>query len=172
MGPLGIPELIFIFVLALLIFGPKKLPEIGRSFGKGIAEFRRASNELRATFQREMDTIDEESKQVKQVAQDVSKDLNAKYYGDGGDDYYPNYGETSSSEEPTSEGNSAHDTASETAASQDAGSSPHTEAISPGTGSAESQNGHETAAATDEDAQVASGSQAETPETKSTPAST
>jgi len=171
MGPLGIPELIFIFVLALLIFGPKKLPEIGRSFGKGIAEFRRASNELRATFQREMDAIDEESKQVKEVAHDVSKDLNAKYYGDGGDDYYPNYGETSS-EAPASEGNPAHDSATQTAASQDATSSPNTEAISPGTGSAEPQNGHETTAATDENAQAASGSKAETPETKPTPAST
>ena len=43
MGPLGIPELIFIFALALLIFGPRKLPELGRTFGKSMAEFRRTS---------------------------------------------------------------------------------------------------------------------------------
>ena len=44
---LGVPELIFILVLALLIFGPKRLPEIGRTLGKGMAEFRKASNELK-----------------------------------------------------------------------------------------------------------------------------
>jgi len=43
---IGGPELVFIFVLALLIFGPKRLPQIGRTIGKGMAEFRRASTEL------------------------------------------------------------------------------------------------------------------------------
>ncbi len=53
-GPLGIPELIFILVLALLIFGPKKLPEIGRTLGKGLAEFRKASNELKRSINAEL----------------------------------------------------------------------------------------------------------------------
>ena len=48
MGPLGVPETIFIFVLALLIFGPKKLPELGKTIGKAMTEFRRASSELKA----------------------------------------------------------------------------------------------------------------------------
>ncbi|HEV8238226.1 MAG TPA: twin-arginine translocase TatA/TatE family subunit [Thermoanaerobaculia bacterium] len=43
---IGGPELVFIFILALLIFGPKRLPQIGRTIGKGMAEFRRASTEL------------------------------------------------------------------------------------------------------------------------------
>jgi TatA/E family protein of Tat protein translocase len=91
MGPLGIPELIFIFVLALLIFGPKKLPELGRTFGKSMAEFRRASNDLRNTFQREMDTIDRENQDLKDVAQEVQQDLNtATDYEDSPDDYYSN----------------------------------------------------------------------------------
>jgi sec-independent protein translocase protein TatA len=51
---LGAPELIFILVLALLIFGPKKLPQLGRTLGKGMAEFRRASTEL----QRAINTAD------------------------------------------------------------------------------------------------------------------
>jgi sec-independent protein translocase protein TatA len=51
---LGVPELIFILLLALLIFGPKKLPEIGRTLGKGMSEFRRASNELTRTLNAEL----------------------------------------------------------------------------------------------------------------------
>lgn len=54
MGPLGVPELIFILVLALLIFGPKRLPEIGRTIGKGMAEFRKASTELKRTINTEL----------------------------------------------------------------------------------------------------------------------
>src|SRR5262249_9507779 len=54
MGPLGFPELIVIFVIALIIFGPRKLPELGKSLGKSIAEFKRASNELRNTLDEEI----------------------------------------------------------------------------------------------------------------------
>jgi sec-independent protein translocase protein TatA len=56
---LGVPELIFILVLALLIFGPKRLPEIGRTLGKGLTEFRRASNELKRSIETEMSEIDD-----------------------------------------------------------------------------------------------------------------
>ena len=54
MGPLGVPELIIIFVVALIVFGPRKLPELGRSLGKGLSEFKRASNELRNTLDDEI----------------------------------------------------------------------------------------------------------------------
>lgn len=53
-GPLGVPEMIFIMLLALLVFGPKRLPEIGRTLGKGIGEFRRASNELKRSINTEL----------------------------------------------------------------------------------------------------------------------
>lgn len=53
-GSLGVPELLFILVLALLVFGPKRLPEIGRTIGKGLAEFRRASNDLKRTINSEL----------------------------------------------------------------------------------------------------------------------
>ncbi len=53
-GSLGVPELIFIFALALLIFGPRKLPEIGRTIGRGLAEFRKASTDLKRSLNTEM----------------------------------------------------------------------------------------------------------------------
>src|SRR5579863_2056667 len=51
---LGIPELLVIFIVALIVFGPKKLPELGRSLGRGINEFKRASNELKNTLDEEI----------------------------------------------------------------------------------------------------------------------
>jgi sec-independent protein translocase protein TatA len=53
-GSIGMPELIVIFVIALIIFGPRKLPELGRTLGKSIQEFKKASNELRSTIEEEI----------------------------------------------------------------------------------------------------------------------
>jgi sec-independent protein translocase protein TatA len=61
MGSIGVPELIIIFVVALIVFGPRKLPELGKSLGKGLAEFRRASNELKATLEEEVRSIENET---------------------------------------------------------------------------------------------------------------
>jgi TatA/E family protein of Tat protein translocase len=52
---IGMPELIIIFVIALLVFGPKELPKIGKTIGKAMGEFRRASDELKDGIQREID---------------------------------------------------------------------------------------------------------------------
>lgn len=67
MGPLGVGEMAAIFILALLLFGPKKLPELGRTIGKAMTEFRRAQSELKATFDREMSNIERETG-VKELA--------------------------------------------------------------------------------------------------------
>ena len=56
MGPIGMPEMVIIAIIALIIFGPRKLPELGKSLGKSIAEFKRASNELKTTLEEEIRT--------------------------------------------------------------------------------------------------------------------
>ncbi len=53
-GSIGGPELIVIFVVALLIFGPRKLPELGRAVGRGLAEFRKAAADLKETLDTEV----------------------------------------------------------------------------------------------------------------------
>lgn len=63
---LGFPEMIFIFLLALVIFGPKKLPEIGRQIGRALNEFKRASNEFKAQIETEINKLDSET-DVRQV---------------------------------------------------------------------------------------------------------
>jgi sec-independent protein translocase protein TatA len=58
-GPIGMPELIIILVIALIIFGPRKLPELGRSLGRSLGEFKKASNELRSTLEEEIRVEDQ-----------------------------------------------------------------------------------------------------------------
>ena len=67
MGSLGLPEIIFIMVIALLIFGPKRLPEIGRTLGKGMAEFRKATNDLKQTITTELTIEDEQPARPRRV---------------------------------------------------------------------------------------------------------
>ncbi|MDG2041051.1 MAG: Sec-independent protein translocase protein TatB [Ilumatobacter sp.] len=54
LGSIGMSELLIIFVIALIVFGPRKLPDLGRSLGKSLGEFKRASNDLRNTLEEEI----------------------------------------------------------------------------------------------------------------------
>ncbi len=71
-GPLGMPELIIIFVIALIVFGPRKLPELGKSLGKSLAEFKRASNELRNSLEEEIRVEEERERTAKAAPSPVA----------------------------------------------------------------------------------------------------
>lgn len=62
-GSIGMAEMVVIFLIALLVFGPRKLPELGKSLGRSLAEFKRASNELRNTLEDEV-RIEEQKEQA------------------------------------------------------------------------------------------------------------
>jgi TatA/E family protein of Tat protein translocase len=61
MGILSVPHLIIIFVVALIVFGPQKLPELARSLGKIMGDFRRATSELRGTFDEHLRDLEREA---------------------------------------------------------------------------------------------------------------
>ena len=85
-GSIGMPELIIILTLALIIFGPRKLPELGRSLGKSLGEFKRASNELRNTLDEEI-RIEEErgAQRVAKPATPEAPRTSAADFSDEGD---------------------------------------------------------------------------------------
>jgi Tat protein translocase TatB subunit len=72
---LGIQELIIIFIIALLFIGPKQLPELAKTLGKIVRDFRRATNEITDSVQREARKIDDFKEEV---AQDIKKDVDFK----------------------------------------------------------------------------------------------
>lgn len=72
-GNIGFPELLIILIIALLIFGPKKLPEVGRNIGRAIKEFRRASDELKEKIENEIKAEDLRDLQ-EELRKDVTKD--------------------------------------------------------------------------------------------------
>lgn len=53
-GSLGFPEMILIFIVALIVFGPKRLPDIGRTIGKALGEFKKATDDFKSTIEREV----------------------------------------------------------------------------------------------------------------------
>src|SRR5262245_25663922 len=80
MGQLGFSEMLVIFVVALLVFGPKKLPELGKSLGKGIREFRKATDELKSTWDEQVRDIQAPLSDVKRDLNDMGHDLKSDLY--------------------------------------------------------------------------------------------
>lgn len=75
--PLGWMELAFIFFLALIIFGPKKLPEIGKTIGKGMREFKKATNDLKANWEEHLQDTESPVHDIKQTIHEIRADVEA-----------------------------------------------------------------------------------------------
>lgn len=71
-GSIGMPELIIILTIALIIFGPRKLPELGRSLGRSLSEFKRASNELKHTLDEEIRIEEQRSTERQRAPEPVA----------------------------------------------------------------------------------------------------
>ncbi len=96
MGPIGIPEMMGIFIIALILFGPKKLPELGKLLAKGLTEFRRAKNELKSTFETHLHELEKETRlETQSYTPPVSSQSSPSYpYS------YDEYGHSDMSESP------------------------------------------------------------------------
>src|SRR5215472_16475522 len=79
MGPVGVQELVVIFLVALVLFGPKKLPELGKTIGKAITEFRRAQSELKSTFENHMRELEKENESIKEVTRSYTNEIYNHY---------------------------------------------------------------------------------------------
>ena len=79
MGPIGMSEMMAIFVVALLLFGPKKLPELARMLAKGLSEFRRAKSELKSTFDTHMRELERETQADTKSVSSATTYTPAKY---------------------------------------------------------------------------------------------
>ncbi len=74
---LGLPEILVIFVIALIVFGPKKLPDLGRSIGRAMAEFKKASEEFQETVKAEMKEVEKTAQldEVKKIGQEIEQEI-------------------------------------------------------------------------------------------------
>ena len=100
MGPIGVQEMMLIFLVALVLFGPKKLPELGRLLGKGLTEYRRAKSELKSTFETHLRELEREANvdaALKSVKDSYSSPSPASYSSTSHDPYghEPSYSDPS-----------------------------------------------------------------------------
>ena len=80
MGQLGFSEMLVIFIVALLVFGPKKLPELGKSLGKGIREFKKATEELKSSWEDQVKDVTAPLNEVKRDINNIGQDMKADFY--------------------------------------------------------------------------------------------
>jgi TatA/E family protein of Tat protein translocase len=76
-GNIGLPEMMVIMAIALLVFGPKKLPEIGRSVGKALREFKKSTEEIKDKFEEQI-----RADEFKDIQNDIKKGLGADEFKD------------------------------------------------------------------------------------------
>lgn len=129
LGTIGVPEMVAIFVIALLLFGPKKLPELGRTLGKAITEFRRASNEFKATFESHLSELERENQSLKQTLNSyTSPDYSSSSYSYDGE---YNYGSENHQLSGSTETSASQPTIASATATQDASASRDEHAAAP-----------------------------------------
>src|SRR2546427_8027840 len=80
MGQLGFAEMLVIFIVALLVFGPKKLPELGKSLGKGIREFKKATEELKSSWEDQVKDVAAPLNDVKRDFHNMGQDMKSDLY--------------------------------------------------------------------------------------------
>ncbi|HVT91741.1 MAG TPA: twin-arginine translocase TatA/TatE family subunit [Bryobacteraceae bacterium] len=113
MGPVGVQEMIVIFLVALVLFGPKKLPELGRTVGKAITEFRRAQSELKATLEHHMTELERENDSIKEVTRNFNNEIMSHYDSPSVEPYH-SYESSSLESNPTTPSAPAIESATET----------------------------------------------------------
>ena len=106
MGPVGMQELVVIFLVALVLFGPKKLPELGKTIGKAITEFRRAQSELKSTFEGHMRELEKEHESIKEITHSYTSEIQNHYTDydspyDGSASYLPDSHESTAANPST-----------------------------------------------------------------------
>jgi TatA/E family protein of Tat protein translocase len=92
MGNLGWPEILIILVIALIIFGPRKLPELGKTLGNALAQFRRASEDFKRTWEEEVET---EKRKIAEPFKSLDEPYKSSYADTGTTDYASASGEES-----------------------------------------------------------------------------
>ena len=80
MGQLGFSEMLMIFIVALLVFGPKKLPELGKSLGKGIREFKKATEELKSSWEDQVKDVSAPLNEVKRDFHNMGQEMKSDLY--------------------------------------------------------------------------------------------
>jgi TatA/E family protein of Tat protein translocase len=93
MGGLGMPEIMIILVIALIVFGPRKLPELGKSLGRAMGQFRRASEDFKRTWEQEVE-IEKTRTSLSETSEVSSSDAShdSDYHANSYDPYNSDYG--------------------------------------------------------------------------------
>lgn len=99
MPNLGMPEILIILVIALIVFGPRKLPELGKSLGKAMGQFRRASEDFKRTWEQEVDL--EKTRTAISAPSSSEDSYHSNYDANSYDPYNSEYGYNAPSDAPS-----------------------------------------------------------------------